>query len=183
MLLSTYNGNELLRVTANGLNHINSTVANTVNDNHIMEANDEVGVNFGVALQATHLDEASTWSVVTRQKVKKTPKNASKVPKSMRICGESLSSAMMAGVEIQYKAIFHVDIVNNGSTVDVTKDFLQKKSIKVLSCFHAKSWMCENEQVEAFQLCVPTCRRWNQSARQGCMAQRSIGQRVEIQGG
>lgn len=72
MLLSTHNGNELSRVTAYGLNDINSTVANTVNDNHIMEANDEVGVNFGVALQATHLNEASTWSLVTRQNVKST---------------------------------------------------------------------------------------------------------------
>lgn len=33
----------------------------------------------------------------------------------MRICGEFSSSTLMAVVEIQYKAVFHVDIVNNGN--------------------------------------------------------------------
>lgn len=138
-------------------NHSGNASASTGNVSHVMEEKDVVDANSGVASQSTHLDEASTWAMVTRRKGKKTSKNTSTGSKSVRICGESSSSSstLMAGVDIQRKAVFHVDNLIKGSTVDVMKDFLQKNSIKVLTCFHAKSWMREHEQVEAFRVCVP----------------------------
>ena len=59
------------------------------------------------------------------------------------------------------KSVVHIDNLDPDCTQELLKDYLLSADIPVLTCFKAKSWLCEEEKdsVTAFRVCVPSAKR------------------------
>jgi hypothetical protein len=60
------------------------------------------------------------------------------------------------GITLIKKAVFHIDNIDNETTIDTLKEFLKEHDINVLTCFVCKSWVKGEgaEFVQAFRLCI-----------------------------